>query len=536
MDESLAPPQAGTRHYTLLHSNEAPDSTEIPFLQSTSSRIGARLAVLDEEIARLTQLTAERALLAAYDRQSKAVLSPVRRVPNEILAEIFLRTSDGIGFDTTQSPWVLTHVCSRWRTVSISTYSLWSELWYYPGPRDFPLAAVQAQVQRAKTLRIEFYAWPGEGDARRHTAVFHCLTQSSARWEELSLLVTPELMPLLPLIRDRLPSLRRLWLAWPQLGSRWRAVEDDDDQPPFDYFRTADSLVHLGVNRDIGSSVGEPRSITIVVPSNQLTRILSASPTLVEAYVNIIDTDGPDLWPTPDETFDLPQLRCLYISDFKLLPNFKVPVLEQITIEICALEREDGEELDSFIERSLGEELDRFIATSSSTIRRLGLKGLPDKDVARTILQRFPSLDELAIIIFWDPEDRRYDGDCGYCEWDPVEITNDLIPLLHPDILLCPQLSRIHLASLMSSDLTHTLFLQMLESRWSVPDRALQAATLVLQCGSSPDEETQHGIDSLIQQGLEFSLSTEDKHLLKTMAFWMCTLEWDEHKTPSRLE
>ncbi|KAJ7607904.1 hypothetical protein FB45DRAFT_1039974 [Roridomyces roridus] len=99
MDQSPAPPQAGTRHYILLHSNEPPDSSDIPFIQSTSSRIGARLAVLDEELARLSQLAAERAALLAYDTQNKAVLSPVRRVPNEILYEIFLRTLPSVESD-----------------------------------------------------------------------------------------------------------------------------------------------------------------------------------------------------------------------------------------------------------------------------------------------------------------------------------------------------------------------------------------------------------------------------------------------------
>ncbi|KAJ7607906.1 hypothetical protein FB45DRAFT_763797, partial [Roridomyces roridus] len=139
MDEqsdSPAPPQAGTRHYTLLHSNELPHFSEIPFIQSTSSRIDARLAILDKEIARLEQFAAERAVLVSYGSQSKAALSPMRRMPNEILIEIFVLTvpsveSDGswaCTFSLQKSPWVLTHVCSRWRAVAISTSALWSQL------------------------------------------------------------------------------------------------------------------------------------------------------------------------------------------------------------------------------------------------------------------------------------------------------------------------------------------------------------------------------------------------------------------------
>ncbi|KAJ7607910.1 hypothetical protein FB45DRAFT_763762, partial [Roridomyces roridus] len=135
MDQSdpPAPPQTGTRHHTLLHSNEPPDSSEIPFIQSTSSRIDARLSVLDGEIARLKQFAAERAVLVSYGAQTKAALSPMRRMPNELLIEIFVLTvpsvkSDGpwaCTFSMRGSPWVLTHVCSRWRAVAISTPALW---------------------------------------------------------------------------------------------------------------------------------------------------------------------------------------------------------------------------------------------------------------------------------------------------------------------------------------------------------------------------------------------------------------------------
>ncbi|KAJ7113985.1 hypothetical protein C8R44DRAFT_560379, partial [Mycena epipterygia] len=77
-------------------------------------------------------LEEEHASLASYYTQNKGILSPLRRMPPEVLAEIFSWTlpwvHDAMGrwrFDAKSCPWVLTHICGRWRQVAISTPSLW---------------------------------------------------------------------------------------------------------------------------------------------------------------------------------------------------------------------------------------------------------------------------------------------------------------------------------------------------------------------------------------------------------------------------
>ncbi|KAJ7603923.1 hypothetical protein FB45DRAFT_767776, partial [Roridomyces roridus] len=129
----------GTRLYTLLHSNEPPNDSEIPFLRSIASEMSGRLEWLDDEVSRLwnrwVELTAERTTLAQSHENHQRVLSPVRSLPSEILGEIFAWTlptvaeaSDRTSFKFHHSPWNLTHVCSRWRAIAISTPSLWSLL------------------------------------------------------------------------------------------------------------------------------------------------------------------------------------------------------------------------------------------------------------------------------------------------------------------------------------------------------------------------------------------------------------------------
>ncbi|KAJ7871016.1 hypothetical protein B0H13DRAFT_1458000, partial [Mycena leptocephala] len=62
------------------------------------------------------------------------ILSPLRRVPPEVLAEIFSWTVPAVTntsnpdpgkVDVAAGPWVLTYVSSLWRAVAVSNPLLW---------------------------------------------------------------------------------------------------------------------------------------------------------------------------------------------------------------------------------------------------------------------------------------------------------------------------------------------------------------------------------------------------------------------------
>ncbi|KAJ7658588.1 hypothetical protein B0H17DRAFT_955124, partial [Mycena rosella] len=119
-----------------MTTNEPPQEAEHAFIRAVMSPTDARLADVEKEILglrrRLQQLEDERASLSKYRAQNNAVFSPLRRMPPEILAEIFSwmlpSSREGLDrrkFDTNNSPWVLTHISSRWRAVALSTSALW---------------------------------------------------------------------------------------------------------------------------------------------------------------------------------------------------------------------------------------------------------------------------------------------------------------------------------------------------------------------------------------------------------------------------
>ncbi|PBK92243.1 hypothetical protein ARMGADRAFT_930968, partial [Armillaria gallica] len=76
----------------------------------------------------LTRLDAEKKsmeeALAVYER----VLAPVRRLPPEILMEIFTWTRNSQSYYAHRmkgSPWVVSHVCTTWRAAALSCPELW---------------------------------------------------------------------------------------------------------------------------------------------------------------------------------------------------------------------------------------------------------------------------------------------------------------------------------------------------------------------------------------------------------------------------
>ncbi|KAJ6504494.1 hypothetical protein DFH09DRAFT_1439959 [Mycena vulgaris] len=81
------------RHHELLCTNAAPEGPELIYIRAVVAKTGARLAGVEAKISRLRQLLQqledERASLSRYHAPNKAILSPLRRMPLEVLSEIF---------------------------------------------------------------------------------------------------------------------------------------------------------------------------------------------------------------------------------------------------------------------------------------------------------------------------------------------------------------------------------------------------------------------------------------------------------------
>ncbi|KAJ7441730.1 hypothetical protein FB451DRAFT_1150497 [Mycena latifolia] len=118
-----------------LGTNYCPQDDELAQIQTLLIEPTLRLKRLDDEIAELQRaldkLAEERAGLSAFVKAHRALLSPVRRLPLDIIQEIFiacLPTHRNCVMSAEEAPVLLGRICSSWRTISLSTPRLWCRL------------------------------------------------------------------------------------------------------------------------------------------------------------------------------------------------------------------------------------------------------------------------------------------------------------------------------------------------------------------------------------------------------------------------
>ncbi|KAJ7165542.1 hypothetical protein C8R43DRAFT_212698 [Mycena crocata] len=118
-----------------LGTNYCPRDDEIIAIKDLLLEPTLRLGRLDGEIVKLQKeidkLLEERNNLHTYVEAHKALLSPVRRVPPDIIQEIFLAclpSHRNCVMSAQEAPVLLGRICSFWRTISLSTPRIWSRL------------------------------------------------------------------------------------------------------------------------------------------------------------------------------------------------------------------------------------------------------------------------------------------------------------------------------------------------------------------------------------------------------------------------
>ncbi|KAJ7196825.1 hypothetical protein GGX14DRAFT_314912, partial [Mycena pura] len=110
----------------LLRSNSAPTGFEIDEINKLTKSVEAEISVFDDEIARvqsaLDRLQSQRTKLRDFVKSHHGVVSIIRRLPNEILGEIFSHYSDASAHLAAR----LGAVCDRWRAIiTLASPMLW---------------------------------------------------------------------------------------------------------------------------------------------------------------------------------------------------------------------------------------------------------------------------------------------------------------------------------------------------------------------------------------------------------------------------
>lgn len=158
----------------LLNSNEPPLESEAVILRNAVIPDAEKRALeLDAKLSRISntwkEVAEERMEVQKRIDANRAILSPVRALPNDIIFEIFTNVAWYPNYDPldlSETPWILTRICSRWRCIALSMPSLWSSLTviHYEGktlPKN-PSSILQTALARSgnQTLTI-FYICTG---------------------------------------------------------------------------------------------------------------------------------------------------------------------------------------------------------------------------------------------------------------------------------------------------------------------------------------------------------------------------------------
>ncbi|KAJ7604712.1 hypothetical protein DFH06DRAFT_1386874 [Mycena polygramma] len=156
------------------------------------------LGVLDAQIRELENLLAQvvrqREEVVKEVRRNQAVISHVRRIPQELICEVFgwVALSDNGAEENADElnapPWYFGHICRSWRASALSCPLLWASITIPrspPSPRDRLLVETQILRSAHASLKVHWFA-SAHGDVPDPRVVELILARCH-RWKTFSL-------------------------------------------------------------------------------------------------------------------------------------------------------------------------------------------------------------------------------------------------------------------------------------------------------------------------------------------------------------
>ncbi|KAJ7646549.1 hypothetical protein FB45DRAFT_890744 [Roridomyces roridus] len=250
-----------------LGTNYCPTDNEVLQIQGLLVEPLDKLSKIDEEIAELqkslNKLTEQRAHLAAYIDGYKALISPARRMPLDIVQEIFmacLPTHRNCVMSAKEAPILLGRICSAWRAIAYSTPRLWASLHVVeparPLLRPLRLEAMKTWLVRSGSHPLslsyngtaELRPLPSDNDANVDSTPLFLreLIALAGRWEDIAFFAPPsQLEALCCLDKSDVPMLKKVYL----------------DHFPYDYFSSSISSRLIFLRGGRISSLSVPATI-----------------------------------------------------------------------------------------------------------------------------------------------------------------------------------------------------------------------------------------------------------------------------------
>ncbi|KAJ7619788.1 hypothetical protein DFH06DRAFT_1482833 [Mycena polygramma] len=334
----VGPPSARqeTARLRVRMGNEVPLESEIPLVREIISCDEERLDALSTQIshleAALADLVQSRHETRERLREHQAILHPVRRVPPELICEIFALTLDSPDGSTINNagyspPWYLGHICRSWRRWAVAYPHLWNHITIpsSPMPSSDP-SALEALLLRSINVPLTIYWTNGPNNDRIEPQLVDMTVAHCRRWNCLRLDIwgggAHDVLDWLRPIKGSLPSLTKL--------------EVDGRNAIPDFFSVAPNLRQV-VLTDWQLSYSSPE---IQLPWDQITHyrgtyeedlqlaILRKASNLVQCTISF---ESPFLDPIPPPSpVVLAHLQRLSIEKPQFLCHLEAPSLKEL--------------------------------------------------------------------------------------------------------------------------------------------------------------------------------------------------------------
>ncbi|KAF7375617.1 hypothetical protein MSAN_00450500 [Mycena sanguinolenta] len=353
LDLPLLSPSQDVAH--LLTSNDVPLDSDIPVLRHIIADGLKTLDALEDYISILKSTLARLAAVEAWDTQIhsalaqltrihdataktvcdyRAVLHPVRCVPEELICEIFVQVlwSECANNSRLPQPWHLGHICQSWRRAALSYPRLWTSITFPSLGTCERSAMMETQLSRSGNTPLDIL-W--EGDKFVESRMLESVATHSNRWRVLRLHSHQPLfggseraLDWLRPVSGRLAQLERLELV---TASSTLLVPH--------VFAAAPELREV-VLSDREFSVFSPEHIKI--PWEQITHFRGCYPLshqlkILQEAANLVECAIGYTPFSPNAVSRyilLPQLRRLHLTDSVILDYIEAPLLETLSYRI----------------------------------------------------------------------------------------------------------------------------------------------------------------------------------------------------------
>ncbi|KAF7979227.1 hypothetical protein HWV62_67 [Athelia sp. TMB] len=213
--------------FTQIDTHYAPTTSEQHHIRANLAEVESDLARLDSALEHLKaaqeRLQLKRSALQQHAAACAALMAPIKRVPPEILVEVFMYLLPKVWNDASavalRSRMLPSHICKRWRELSLSVAHFWSEITVKVDREDMDrrLECARSWLARSGSCPLKVHLsclWPPY--LAQWQSLLDLILPYSTRWAHASIhSVMPDTLTVLKGNLPILESVAVIFSAWP---------------------------------------------------------------------------------------------------------------------------------------------------------------------------------------------------------------------------------------------------------------------------------------------------------------------------------